>query len=182
MSSQANTTGVSESQVVAMISLGSNLASRFGSCVETLEMAVENLKPLSSTSLLVSSFYRSEPSNCPPCTPDFVNAVVALQPQAQLTPQSLLGELMLIEVAFGRQRGALPNSARVLDLDLICFGNQQLNDDLLVLPHPRAHLRRFVLEPLAEISPELVLPGQTASVRQLLNQLTGGANVELIST
>jgi 2-amino-4-hydroxy-6-hydroxymethyldihydropteridine diphosphokinase len=65
------------------------------------------------------------------------------------------------------------NEPRLLDLDLIAFGQRALSTPTLVLPHPRAHLRRFVLQPLSEIAPGFILPGQAQTVSQLLNGLKG---------
>ena len=79
--------------------------------------------------------------------------------------------MQALEKEFGRRPKQVFNEARPLDLDLIAFGVEVRSTDRLTLPHPRAHLRRFVLEPLAEIAPDLVLPGQTASVRALLAAL-----------
>ena len=95
-----------------------------------------------------------------PEDPGFVNGVVIVE--SQLYPLELLYRLHAIERAFGRERRA-PNAARTLDLDLIAFGRTISNEPLL--PHPRAHQRRFVMGPLAEIAPDWVHPtlGQTAA-------------------
>ena len=77
-----------------------------------------------------------------------------------------------IEKEFGRAPKKVLNEARPLDLDLLAFGNEARATPSLTLPHPRAHLRRFVMEPLAEIAPELILPGQKATVADLLRGLT----------
>ncbi len=77
----------------------------------------------------------------------------------------------MLETEFGRRRRGVPNEPRPLDLDLIAFGPRAVNLPGLALPHPRAHLRRFVLQPLAEIAPELVLPGQIRGVVELLRDL-----------
>ncbi len=118
--------------------------------------------------LLRSSLWRSTPVDCPPGSPDFINAVVALEPLPSLTPELLLAELQAIEREFGRRPKLVLNEARPLDLDLIAWGREVRNTSTLTLPHPRAHLRRFVLQPLSELAPELVLPGQTQTVAELL--------------
>jgi 2-amino-4-hydroxy-6-hydroxymethyldihydropteridine diphosphokinase len=74
---------------------------------------------------------------------------------------------------FGRASKTILNEPRILDLDLIVFGNETRNSPELILPHPRAHLREFVLQPLSEIAPELILPGQGITVSQLLAALPG---------
>lgn len=98
----------------------------------------------------------------------FVNAVVGLVHRAGETPETLLAKLQTLETEFGRSPRKIVNEPRPLDLDLIAFGDQTRVTPSLLLPHPRAHQRRFVLEPLNEIAPEFVLPGQTQTVKQLL--------------
>jgi 2-amino-4-hydroxy-6-hydroxymethyldihydropteridine diphosphokinase len=107
----------------------------------------------------------------------FVNAVAGLAPGAGETPESLLEKLRALEKEFGRRPKAVLNEPRPLDLDLIAFGNETRATEALTLPHPRAHQRRFVLAPLAEIAPGLILPGQTKTVSQLLGELTSAEAV-----
>ena len=76
-----------------------------------------------------------------------------------------------MEKAFGRKPKKIVNESRVFDLDLIAFGAQTRATNHLTVPYPRAHLRRFVLQPLCEIAPELVFPGQTKTIRELLGGL-----------
>src|SRR5688500_11596235 len=118
-----------------------------------------------------SSFWRTTPVDCPPGAGDFINAVIGLRVREGETPESLLAKLQELEREFGRRPKLVMNEARPLDLDLIVFGAEVRSSTELTLPHPRAHLRRFVLEPLAEIAPELVLPGQRKTVRELLGSL-----------
>jgi 2-amino-4-hydroxy-6-hydroxymethyldihydropteridine diphosphokinase len=101
----------------------------------------------------------------------FVNAVVGLWPRAGETPESLLAKLQALEREFGRRPKKVLNEPRPLDLDLIAFGSEARATRELTLPHPRAHERRFVLQPLSEIAPDLVLPGQSKSVAELLCRL-----------
>ena len=152
---------------IAFVALGSNL----GDSIGIVSRAIAQLQSLSGKPLRKSSLWRSSPVDCPPGSPPFVNAVVALEPRAEETPVTLLRQLRELEGAFGRQRKTTPNESRLLDLDLIAFGSRTMNSPGLVLPHPRAHLRRFVLQPLSEIAPEFVLPGQTKTVQQLLAAL-----------
>jgi 2-amino-4-hydroxy-6-hydroxymethyldihydropteridine diphosphokinase len=100
-----------------------------------------------------------------------VNAVIGLHPIPSETPQSLLCRLRQMEKEFGRRPGKIRNAPRRLDLDLIAFGSRIFNSPELVLPHPRTHLRRFVLQPLNQIAPDFVLPGQKKSARELLLSL-----------
>jgi 2-amino-4-hydroxy-6-hydroxymethyldihydropteridine diphosphokinase len=83
----------------------------------------------------------------------------------------LLEKLRKLEKEFGRQPKKVLNEPRLLDLDLIAFGAEMRNTPDLILPHPRAHLRRFVLQPLSEIAPDLTLPGQNKTVLNLLTEL-----------
>lgn len=156
---------------LAYIALGSNL----GSPRETVLRAMDRLQEFSDRPILRSSLYETDPVDCPPGSPKFVNAVVGLIPRPDETPESLLMNLQGLEREFGRQPKRVHNEARPLDLDLITFGNEVRNTTELVLPHPRAHERRFVLEPLAEIAPGLILPGQTHNVTQLFAELSRSA-------
>ena len=151
-----------------IIALGSNL----GDSRELLAKAMDRISLWSPAPLRRSSFWQSTPVDCPPGSPLFVNAVVGLDPRPGETPETLLEKLQSLEREFGRRPKQVLNEPRPLDLDLVCFGAERRVSAQLTLPHPRAHLRRFVLEPLTEIAPELVLPGQTASVGQLLATLT----------
>jgi 2-amino-4-hydroxy-6-hydroxymethyldihydropteridine diphosphokinase len=109
--------------------------------------------------------------DCPPGSPVFVNAVVGFVPRRGETPETLLAKLQMIEEEFGRQLKKVINEPRPLDLDLIAFGGEIRTTKELILPHPRAYQRRFVLQPLSEIAPELLLPGQQKTVAQLLKEL-----------
>lgn len=155
---------------LAYIALGSNL----GDSPALLRRAIQRLQAFSAAPLLVSSLWRTAPVDCPPGSPDFVNAVVGLLPGAGETPESLLAKLQALEREFGRRPKTVPNEPRPLDLDLIAFGGAMRSTPPLILPHPRAHRRRFVLAPLCEIAPDLVLPGATATARQLLAALPEG--------
>jgi 2-amino-4-hydroxy-6-hydroxymethyldihydropteridine diphosphokinase len=149
------------------IALGSNL----GDLRETILRAMDRLGKFSTEALLKSSLWKTAPVDCPPGSPPFVNAVIGLHPLPGETPESLLEKLQGLEKEFGRQPKKVINEARPLDLDLLAFGHQTRNTQQLILPHPRAHLRRFVLQPLSEIAPDLILPGQSKSVAQLLREL-----------
>ena len=151
----------------AFIALGSNL----GNSWEILNQAMTCLQEFSTTPLLKSSLLETAPVDCPPGSPMFLNSVVALTPCAGETPESLLPKLQALENEFGRQPKKVLNEPRPLDLDLIVFGNETRATPELTLPHPRAHLRRFVLQPLGEIAPGLILPGQTKTIAELLKEL-----------
>lgn len=158
---------LTSSPTIAFVALGSNL----GDSLRVLREAMQRLQAFSRQPLVQSSFWQTSPVDCPPGSPPFVNAVVALAPVAGETPESLHTKLQAIEKAFGRQPKEVHNEPRPLDLDLIAFGNETRKMPALTLPHPRAHLRRFVLQPLSEIAPNLVLSGQTQTVLELLGAL-----------
>jgi 2-amino-4-hydroxy-6-hydroxymethyldihydropteridine diphosphokinase len=140
------------------------------------------LQSLSAAPLLRSSLWQTTPVDCPPGSPLFVNAVAGLRPFAGETPATLLRRLQKLETAFGRKPKKILNEPRPLDLDLIAFGSRLIHSPKLELPHPRAHLRAFVLRPLAEIAPDFILPGQTMSVRELLRRLPPDPNLAPAAT
>src|ERR1700743_1766798 len=118
---------------------------------------MERLRKLSAQPLAESSLLETSPVDCPSDSPNFVNAVVGLVPRPDETPESLLQKLQALEQEFGRTPKKVVNESRPLDLDLLAFGNEVRSTPQLTLPHPRAHLRRFVLQPLAEIASDLFL-------------------------
>jgi 2-amino-4-hydroxy-6-hydroxymethyldihydropteridine diphosphokinase len=152
---------------LAFVALGSNL----GDSERLVREAIGRLSSLSEEPLLVSSLWETTPVDCPPGSGKFVNAMIGLVPMKGETPKSLLQKLQALEREFGRRPKTILNESRTLDLDLIAFSDQKLDTPELTLPHPRAHLRRFVLAPLNEIAPKLTLPGQKQTVRELLNAL-----------
>ena len=158
---------------LAVIALGSNL----GDSRQNVLRAMARLQALSDQPLLKSSLWQTAPVDCPPDSPVFVNAVVAFVPRRGATPESVLARLREIEHEFGRKPKKVLNEPRPLDLDLIAFGTETRASEDLTLPHPRAHERRFVLQPLCEIAPDLILPGQSQTVAQLLERLPPDANM-----
>jgi 2-amino-4-hydroxy-6-hydroxymethyldihydropteridine diphosphokinase len=151
----------------AFVALGSNL----GDSRQILPAAMARLAALSAAPARCSSLWESSPVDCPPGSPLFLNAVVGLTPRAGETPESLLQQLQALEQEFGRRPKRIVNEPRPLDLDLIVWPGETRRTGTLTLPHPRAHERRFVLAPLNEIAPDLLLPGQTRPVRDLLARL-----------
>ena len=123
------------------IALGSNL----GDYIDSIKKAL---------------LWRSMPVDCPPDSPDFINAAVGLNPLEGETPESLLIKLQALEMKFGRKPKVFLNEPRPIDLDMIAFGSEVRDLEQLILPHPRCHQRRFVLEPLNEIAPSYILPNQ----------------------
>src|SRR5438105_907162 len=124
---------------MAFVALGSNL----GESATMIRQAMDRLQEFSDQPLRRSSLWQTPPVNCPPDSPQFVNAVVGIVPRPGETPESLLDKLQAMEKEFGRTPKKVLNEPRPLDLDLIAFGNEMRTTDRLVLPHPRAHERRF---------------------------------------
>jgi 2-amino-4-hydroxy-6-hydroxymethyldihydropteridine diphosphokinase len=155
---------------LAFVALGSNL----GVSGQIILDAMARLQNFSESPILKSSLWQTSPVDCPPDSPKFVNAVAGLIPKENETPKSLLKKLRKLEIESGRAPKTVLNESRPLDLDLIVFGNEIRNSPELILPHPRAHLRKFVLQPLSEIAPELILPNQTKTVSQLLAEISSG--------
>lgn len=149
------------------IALGSNLGDR----PRNLEEAIERLLEALPGGCLVarSSFYETEPVDCAPGTRGFLNGVIEVA--STLRPHAMLEVLAGIEVAMGRPADHGHHEPRTVDLDMLYAGDWTSDDPQLTIPHPRMHERRFVLAPLAEIRPELVLPGFEESVAILLDQL-----------
>lgn len=159
------------------VALGSNLGERW----ENLQAAVKELQKLAveGQSFLVSRVYETEPVDCEPGTQAYLNAVVEFEYEGM--PALLLDQLQGIEKAFGRPSKRPRNAPRPIDLDILHCGTITLNNREIVIPHPRLHLRQFVLRPLADISPELILPGQHLTVQELLENLNDPADVTLMA-
>jgi 2-amino-4-hydroxy-6-hydroxymethyldihydropteridine diphosphokinase len=136
----------------AYIALGSNL----GNPVSTVDAAIDAMAALRGSILkAMSSLYRTAPVGLKH-QPDFINAMVAID--TRLPARELLDELFRVEAEFGRVR-SVRNAPRTLDLDLILYDDLVQDDPELTLPHPRMHERAFVLMPLEEIAPGLIVPG-----------------------
>ena len=148
----------------AGIALGSNLGNRLAN----LQAARDCLREIATPGepFLEASNYQTEPQLCPPGSPTFYNSVVELAFTGDAF--QLLELTQGIEKMLGRTGAPERNAPRIIDVDLLYFGGEIIATEPLVLPHPRICERLFVLQPLAEIRPELVLPGHTRSIAELL--------------
>jgi len=162
----------------AVLSLGSNIGDR----TSWLKKATQSVRNLPGTVVLSkSSIYETEPVDVPDqfTNESFLNAVIIIE--TQLTASQLSDSIHKIENQLQRVRG-IPNQPRTIDIDIITFDDLISDTTQLILPHPRAHLRRFVLQPLAEIKPDLVLPGQTEDITALLRLLPDLPSVKFFET
>ncbi|MSV34828.1 MAG: 2-amino-4-hydroxy-6-hydroxymethyldihydropteridine diphosphokinase [Bryobacterales bacterium] len=146
------------------IALGSNLGDR----VANLLQARERMQSSNLRLTRASSVYETEPRGLLD-QPWFLNQVI--EAETTLFPRQLLARLLKIEQEMGRQR-LLPNGPRVIDLDILLFGNMVMHLPGLEVPHPRMAERRFVLEPLAELAPAIRHPRTGRSVREMLTEVT----------
>ena len=149
------------------IALGSNLGDRAENMRRGIELLMTRVPGIHLNAS--APVYETEPVDCAPGTQAFLNTVIEVE--ADCLPHELHTHLKAIEQALGRPEQRERNSPRTLDLDLLYADDVVSDDPVLTLPHPRMHLRRFVLEPLADIRPELILPGQRETVAALLRQL-----------
>lgn len=144
---------MSSSQVRAYVAFGANL----GEPRSALACAIEALSALPGTRVVAhSSCYQTAPIGVIGDQPDYINAVIAID--TTLAPRTLLESLLAIEHAGGRTRD-YHQAPRTMDLDLLLHGDAIIDEPGLILPHPRMHLRAFVLQPLAEIAPDASVPG-----------------------
>ena len=157
----------STSSVLAIIALGSNLGDR-GQLIQRGFDFLCNCFAEPGT-FRTSTIWETKPIDCPPGSPLFLNAVSVFETKFPL--RSLFEQCQNFEREMGRAAIRAVNDPRPLDLDLILFGDQVINTPDLLLPHPRATKRGFVLGPLAELLPELLLPGEKKSVRVLFDEL-----------
>jgi len=155
------------------VALGSNLGDR----LENLRAARRAILDLSNVKppILSSAIYETDPVDCEPGANKFLNAVIEFDYDRD--PPSLLEELIRIEKALGRKRDHPKNVSRTIDIDMLYYDQRIIEDERLQLPHPRIHLRKFVLQPLADIRSGLILPGQTQTVDELASKVENSGEV-----
>jgi 2-amino-4-hydroxy-6-hydroxymethyldihydropteridine diphosphokinase len=153
----------------AGIALGSNIEPR----LVYLQAARRRVFSLHSGTqpILCSKVYETSPVDCPAESPPFLNA--ALEFSTKMQPQELLSKLKSIERALGRSSTRERNSPRTIDIDLLYCDDISLSEPNLTIPHPQIARRRFVLQPLVDIRPQLILPRFTKNVQELLAELKG---------
>ena len=150
------------------LGLGSNLGDR----AANLDAAIAKLRELGDVAA-VSGFYETEPVEVSD-QPWFLNAALALE--TELMPRQLMGRILAVEQSMGRKR-MQPKGPRLIDIDVLLFGNSVIETPQLIVPHPRMHERRFVLEPLAAIAPDARHPVFKRTVRELRDALPKDAGV-----
>jgi 2-amino-4-hydroxy-6-hydroxymethyldihydropteridine diphosphokinase len=151
---------------IAYIGLGSNLSEP----IKQVQIAIDEIQKIMQSDVIrVSSLYLSKPMG-PQNQDDYINAVLALK--TTLSPLELLDALQSIETKAGRVRKENRWGARILDLDIILFGNEIINNDRLIVPHYGMREREFVLLPLAEIAPSLIIPSLISTEKQNMKSLS----------
>jgi 2-amino-4-hydroxy-6-hydroxymethyldihydropteridine diphosphokinase len=148
------------------VALGSNLGDR----LENLRAARRQIIELDwiRPPVVSAGIYETEPVDCEPGASKFLNTVIEFDFEGD--PVQLLEQLARIEESLGRKRDHPKNVSRRIDIDLLYCGDQEIDNERLQLPHPRMHLRKFVLQPLADVRSELRLPDQRKTVQELLTE------------
>lgn len=150
-----------------LIAIGTNLGDRESNLQRGVSLLRQHMQ---TRQMQAGGLYETAPVDCAPGTQAFLNSVIQLE--ADCTPWQMHAQLQQIEQAMGRPAVREKNAPRSLDLDLLYAGDFVSDDPTLIVPHPRLHLRRFVLQPLADLQPALVLPGHSRSIQQHLAALT----------
>lgn len=152
-----------DKRIKVYVGLGSNLGERAGN----LLLGVRGMMNAGLCVSRLSSVYETQPVDVTD-QPAFLNMVAELTVERLPSPEQVMARLLRIEYALGRRRTSLARGPRIIDLDLLLYGDQVRRTEFLTLPHPRLHLRRFVLVPLAELAPQLLHPSLRQPVAGLL--------------
>lgn len=156
----------------AYVSLGSNLGDRAGN----LLLGVRGMMDAGLLVTRLSRIYESEPVEAV-AQPYFLNQVAEIAAEAAIPPDQMMARLLRVEYSLGRTR-EVPKGPRSIDLDLLLIGDHTSNTKFLTLPHPRMHLRRFVLQPLVELAPNLIHPTLNQTIASLLEKLEDRSEVK----
>jgi 2-amino-4-hydroxy-6-hydroxymethyldihydropteridine diphosphokinase len=156
---------VENEYITTFVSLGSNLGDRAGN----LLLAVRGLTEASFVVHRLSGVYETEPVGVE-SHDDYLNMVAEIHVK-NISPSQMMARMLRIEYLLGRRR-TTPLAPRTVDLDLLLYGDLQQQTELVTLPHPRLHLRNFVLVPLSEIAPHIIHPVLNQSIQELLNNST----------
>ncbi|HKS28059.1 MAG TPA: 2-amino-4-hydroxy-6-hydroxymethyldihydropteridine diphosphokinase [Pyrinomonadaceae bacterium] len=162
-----------EKRIKVYVGMGSNLGERAGN----LLLAVRGMMNAGLCVSRLSSVYETEAVDVID-QPAFLNMVAEVTIERLPSPEQVMARLLRIEYALGRRRTAQRRGPRLIDLDLLLYGKEERSTEFLTLPHPRLHLRRFVLTPLAELAPELTHPVLNQTISRLLAETVDNSSVK----
>jgi 2-amino-4-hydroxy-6-hydroxymethyldihydropteridine diphosphokinase len=162
----------SNDPITAYVSLGSNLGDRAGN----LLLGIRGMLDAGHEVTRLSQIYETEPVETF-AQPIFLNMVAELRVEARLKPEELLEQFLRVEQLLGRTRDSI-KGPRTIDLDLLLYGEELVNNHRLTLPHPQLHRRRFVLVPLTELCPNLEHPVIHRTIAELLRETTDRSKVK----
>jgi len=157
--------------VYAFLGLGTNLGDREENLRKTIDMIVESIGEV----VLCSSVYQTEPWGFQ-SENEFLNAVIKVK--TSLKPSGLLGRILMIEAQLGRLREGKGYSSRIIDIDILLYGNEIISKKSLQIPHPLIQDRRFTLVPLCDIAPEMIHPVLKKTFRELLEECKDESEVK----